>query len=69
MSNPGTEPHEYLSTGCFHGQHLYCNSMHGVQGRKRPASCKFCNAQCVCPCHEIRANAPTIVTPGVITEV
>lgn len=43
--------HVYLSTGCFHGEHTYCASMVGVQGAKRPAQCKFCEARCVCPCH------------------
>lgn len=43
--------HEYLSTGCFHGEHGYCASMVGAQGAKRPSQCKFCDAQCKCPCH------------------
>ncbi len=44
-----TDVHTYLSTGCRHGEHDYCRSTHG--GRKRPASCKFCDAPCICPCH------------------
>ncbi|MCX4792544.1 hypothetical protein OG369_42985 [Streptomyces sp. NBC_01221] len=44
-------PHEYLSTGCLHGEHAYCQSMTGQQGEKRPAECKFCRARCTCSCH------------------
>lgn len=43
--------HYYLSTGCLHGQHSYCNSMTGYQGQKRPGQCKFCDAKCICLCH------------------
>ena len=43
--------HRYLSTGCLHDQHDYCAAMTGQQGAKRPATCKFCDAHCVCPCH------------------
>jgi hypothetical protein len=48
--------HRYLSTGCYHGGyegHAYCRSMVGMNGEKRPARCKFCHAQCVCPCHKV----------------
>ena len=45
--------HTYLSTGCFHGNHDYCQSMTGLNGSKRPASCKFCSAPCQCFCHAI----------------
>ncbi|MFD7868029.1 hypothetical protein [Streptomyces sp. NPDC059783] len=48
--------HVYLSTGCLHGQHGYCQSMTGQQGRKRPAECKFCQARCICPCHNERES-------------
>lgn len=51
--------HHYLSTGCRHGEHGYCQSNTGSQGQKRPAECKFCGSKCVCSCH----------TPGVITVV
>ncbi|MGW5291526.1 hypothetical protein [Streptomyces bacillaris] len=44
-------PHVYLSTGCLHGEHAYCQSMTGQQGEKRPGRCKFCDARCTCPCH------------------
>lgn len=44
--------HDYLSTACFHGKHDYCNSMVGYQGIKRPAQCKFCDARCICTCHD-----------------
>lgn len=43
--------HRYLSTGCLHGEHAYCQAMTGQQGEKRPGRCKFCDAQCVCDCH------------------
>lgn len=50
--------HEYLSTGCFHGEHGYCQAMTGLAGAKRPARCKFCDAPCVCPCHETNTGPP-----------
>jgi hypothetical protein len=43
--------HVYLSTSCLHGEHGYCASMTGMQGAKRPATCKFCGAKCQCRCH------------------
>lgn len=43
--------HQYLSTGCFHGDHAYCQSDTGAAGTKTPAQCKFCAAPCVCTCH------------------
>ncbi len=43
--------HYYLSTACFHGLHSYCDAMTGYQGAKRPAQCKFCEANCTCTCH------------------
>lgn len=43
--------HVYLSTGCLHGEHAYCQSMTGQQGEKRPGRCKFCDARCTCSCH------------------
>ncbi|MHB9756477.1 hypothetical protein ACYBSK_19040 [Streptomyces sp. BYX5S] len=48
----GRTGHEYLSTGCLHNQHHYCQSMTGYQGEKRPGRCKFCDARCVCSCHQ-----------------
>ena len=49
---PGsTREHVYLSTGCWHGDHDYCQSMTGLNGAKRPAECKKCRAKCICPCH------------------
>lgn len=47
---PDTE-HRYLSTGCLHDDHRYCQAMTGQQGEKRPGQCKFCGAPCICPCH------------------
>lgn len=44
--------HVYLSTGCLHGDHDYCQSMTGLNGAKRPASCKKCGAKCICGCHQ-----------------
>jgi hypothetical protein len=49
-------PHVYLSTGCLHGHHRYCQSMVGAQGDKRPGQCKFCDARCICPCHQSAAG-------------
>jgi hypothetical protein len=45
-------PHVYLSTGCRHGDHAYCQSMTGLNGAKRPGECKHCGAHCVCGCHQ-----------------
>ncbi|MDX2528018.1 hypothetical protein [Streptomyces europaeiscabiei] len=43
--------HRYLSTGCLHGNHAYCQSMTGLNGSKRPGECKHCQARCICGCH------------------
>jgi hypothetical protein len=43
--------HYYLSTGCLHGEHDYCQSNTGLCGAKTPSKCKWCAARCVCPCH------------------
>jgi hypothetical protein len=43
--------HVYLSTGCLHGQHGYCQGKTGLAGAKTPARCKFCKAPCTCRCH------------------
>lgn len=43
--------HVYLSTGCLHSEHGYCQSHTGLSGAKTPAVCKFCKAPCQCPCH------------------
>ncbi len=58
MDDFAAEPHIYLSTGCLHGEHEYCQSMTGQQGAKRPGRCKFCDAQCVCPCHSPTHESP-----------
>lgn len=50
LQKPGD--HDYLSTGCLHGEHAYCQSMTGQAGAKRPGRCKFCDARCVCSCHK-----------------
>ncbi|MGA5604028.1 hypothetical protein ACPCUF_23835 [Streptomyces griseoincarnatus] len=44
--------HIYLSTGCLHGHHDYCQSHTGRDGTKTPAQCKFCAAPCTCGCHQ-----------------
>ncbi|MFJ6073669.1 hypothetical protein ACIQFU_22980 [Streptomyces sp. NPDC093065] len=46
-----TDNHVYLSTGCLHGEHAYCQSHTGHSGTKTPAACKFCAAPCTCGCH------------------
>lgn len=56
LAEPGptttqTTGHVYLSTGCYHGDHAYCQSMTGLNGAKRPGVCKFCQAACQCECH------------------
>ena len=44
--------HYYLSTACLHGVHDYCGSRETFGGKpKKPHTCKFCDAQCICPCH------------------
>lgn len=43
--------HTYLSTGCLHHDHAYCQSAAGRAGAKRPAECKTCAAPCICRCH------------------
>ncbi|MFC8447610.1 hypothetical protein [Kitasatospora sp. NPDC057223] len=45
------DPHHYLSTGCLHGEHAYCQGKTGQAGTKVPAQCKFCPAPCQCDCH------------------
>lgn len=46
-----SDPHHYLSTGCLHGRHAYCQGKTGQAGAKVPARCKFCPATCSCDCH------------------
>lgn len=44
--------HLYVSTGCQHGEHGYCAGPERADGGdKLPATCKFCQASCLCPCH------------------
>lgn len=52
--------HVYLSTGCLHGEHGYCQSMTGLAGQKRPGQCKWCSARCVCSCHQGADPASTV---------
>lgn len=56
-------PHVYLSTGCRHGNHGYCQSHTGAAGRKIPARCKFCSAPCRCPCHGMHATSTVHAAP------
>lgn len=51
---PKADPdnHVYLSTGCLHGNHTYCQNPTGQSGSKRPSECKFCAAPCTCECHQ-----------------
>lgn len=44
--------HVYLSTGCLHGEHTYCQGRTGQAGAKKPAECKWCAAKCRCSCHD-----------------
>lgn len=64
LDRPRTESgvHVYLSTGCYHNDHAYCQAMTGLNGAKRPASCKFCHAACQCPCHQ--QTAPPVHIGG-----
>ncbi|MFD8254954.1 hypothetical protein [Streptomyces werraensis] len=50
--------HVYLSTGCRHGDHTYCQNHTGLSGQKTPATCKFCGAPCICGCHRPNATRP-----------
>lgn len=50
-----TGRHAYLSTGCLHGRHDYCQAKQGRVGPKVPATCKFCKAPCRCRCHRATA--------------
>jgi hypothetical protein len=51
-----SDEHVYLSTGCLHGRHDYCQNKHGQAGPKKPGVCKFCGAKCTCPCHREAAG-------------
>lgn len=44
--------HYYVSTACVHGRHAYCAADVGMVTAKKPHTCKFCDAQCMCYCHE-----------------
>ncbi|CAM5428165.1 MULTISPECIES: hypothetical protein [Streptomyces] len=54
----GPAGHAYLSTGCLHGEHGYCQGAHGLAGAKVPAKCKWCDAKCICPCHQSAGLPP-----------
>jgi len=56
------DAHVYLSTGCLHGDHDYCKNMTGLNGAKRPASCKKCGAKCICSCHRDQPTADPAAT-------
>jgi hypothetical protein len=59
--------HLYLSTGCLHGDHAYCQSNTGKAGAKKPAECKFCCAGCLCPCHQ-PAPCPRCKGHGIVPD-
>lgn len=68
--------HVYLSTGCLHGEHAYCQAKTGAVGAKTPATCKFCAAPCVCECHGGAAalatearNASSVLSEAELREV
>ena len=62
---PGSDPHLYLSTSCQHADHSYCQNQMGQAGPKRPATCKFCAAPCLCGCHTGRLDQPfRLLTTG-----
>ena len=44
--------HVYMSTGCLHGDHDYCQNKDGRAGPKKPGQCKHCAARCICSCHK-----------------
>lgn len=46
--------HRYLSTSCLHSKHDYCKKqITTADGTKKiPAQCKFCQAPCICTCHQ-----------------
>lgn len=46
----------YLSTGCLHGRHDYCQCDTGAAGTKIPGQCKFCALPCRCACHQERTH-------------
>jgi len=60
---PPADGHVYLSTGCRHGDHTYCQSMTGLNGQKRPGECKKCGAKCICGCHQDAATGPLVDRP------
>lgn len=52
--------HYYLSTACFHAVEPGREALHGDckldtrrydGSHKTAATCKYCPAQCLCPCH------------------
>lgn len=57
--------HIYLSTACLHGEHAYCQSVHGAAGLKTPAVCKFCQAPCICDCHQQQPQCDFLIGDGV----
>lgn len=54
--------HIYLSTSCFHEKHDYCKNAEGQAGPKKPGECKFCTAQCMCPCHRSEMEADDVAS-------
>lgn len=69
--------HDYVSTACHHEiqalaagdveraaeLHAYCEADSGKGGAKKPAHCKWCDAQCQCPRH-VPGAVPVAWSPG-----
>lgn len=58
--------HIYLSTGCLHGNHKYCQGKEGLVSPKTPAVCKFCGSPCICPCHQEKEKTPLTAVPDAV---
>jgi hypothetical protein len=49
---PPVVAHAYVSTACQHNRHHDCGSGHTLAGGpKKPAVCKWCEVDCLCPAH------------------
>lgn len=62
--------HVYLSTSCLHEKHENRQDLHehcagtvGTCGDKHPATCKWCDAKCQCPRHELDAVRGPAASP------
>jgi len=50
--------HIYLSTACLHDLHEQCGCRQRERGDVSPAHCKYCAAECICPCHADPPEVP-----------